>query len=484
MTQAPDQFRTLLEFISQHPLFSGLTPPDVEQLCRDSQRITAAPGTLVIREGEPGDSLFLVLDGKLEVSKREGDQDVLLAVRGPGEVVGEMSLLEQGPRSASAHAVQTTEILEIGQESFRRVLEKNPEAAAKVLRAMASRLRSTEASLMQREKLASLGTLAAGLAHELNNPAAAIQRSSLTLKDAFETWRKATLELQALPLGSDERGRLSEIEAQMTGGSARQVSAVAASRAEDALSDRLKQLGLTEPWHLAPPLVAYGWTVAQVDALADAFAAATLRLIIQWLSAGLAVQQLIEEIQLGSETISRIVRAVKSYAYLDQAPVKTVDITSGIEDTLMILQHKIKQGVTVRRGFAADLPLVEAYAGELNQVWTNLIDNAVQTMDGKGVLELHVRRIGETIEVRIADDGPGIPKALQSRVFDPFFTTKLQGVGTGLGLHIARNIVVNRHRGRIDVASRPGRTEFTILLPLTLRRPPEKEPPIASPPRP
>ena len=484
MTEHPNQFRTLLEFISRHPLFSGLTPPDVELLCRASQRIKAAPGTSVIRQGEPGASLFLVLTGKLEVSKREGDQDVLLAMRGPGEVVGEMSLLEQGPRSASAHAVQETELLEIGQESFRRVLEKNPEAAAKVLRAMASRLRSTEASLMQREKLASLGTLAAGLAHELNNPAAAIQRSSLVLKEAFEIWRKTTLALQALSLGPDERARLTEIEAQLTGGAAWQVSAIAASREEDALTDVLEQMGLPEPWHLAPPLAAYGWTVARMRALADAFPAATLHLIIAWLSAGLAVQQLIEEILLGSEMISRIVRAVKSYAYLDQAPVKTVDITSGIEDTLMILQHKIKQGVTVQRDFAPDLPPVEAYAGELNQVWTNLIDNAVQAMDGKGVLELHVRQIGEMIEVRIADDGPGIPQSVQSRIFDPFFTTKPQGVGTGLGLHIVRNIVVNRHRGRIDVTSRPGRTEFTILLPLTLRRPPEEEPPIASPPRP
>ena len=484
MTQTPDQLRKLQDFIAQLPLFAGLTRPDVAQLCRASQRITATPGTLVIREGEPGDSLFLVLDGKLEVSKREGDQDVLLAVRGPGEVVGEMSLLEQGPRSASAHAVQSTELLEIGQKSFRRVLERNPEAAAAILRAMAGRLRSTEASLMQREKLASLGTLAAGLAHELNNPAAAIQRSSLVLKDAFESWRKATLDLHALSLTPDLRLRLTEIEGQLTGSRASQGSAVAASREEDALTDHLEQLGLPEPWHVAPPLVAYGWTVARVAALSDVFPPATLRLVITWLSAGLAVQQLIEEILLGSETISRIVRSVKSYAYLDQAPVKTVDITSGIEDTLMILHHKIKQGVTVQRDFATDVPPVEAYAGELNQVWTNLIDNAVQAMDGKGVLELRVRRIGEMVEVRIADDGPGIPKTVQSRIFEPFFTTKPQGVGTGLGLHIVRNIVVNRHRGRIDVTSHPGRTEFTILLPLTLQRTPATETPAGSPPRP
>lgn len=471
MSQARDQFRTLLEFIGQHPLFSGLTSPDVEQLCRASQRVTAAPGAPVIREGELGDSLFLVLSGKLEVSKREGGQDMLLAERGPGEVVGEMSLLEQGPRSATAHAVEPTELLEISQDAFRRVLERNPAAAASIMRAMASRLRSTEASLMQGEKLASLGTLAAGLAHELNNPAAAIQRSSLVLKEAFGAWRKATVELQVLSLGPNERRKIAEIEEQFASSQAVHLSASAASRQEDALVDRLDQLGVPESWHLAPPLVAYGWTLTRVDHLAESFGPPHLAPVLAWLSAGLAVQQLTEEILMGSEMISRIVRAVKSYAYLDQAPVKAVDIASGIEDTLTILQHNIKQGVKVQRDFAQDLPPVEAYAGELNQVWTNLIDNALQAMDGNGILELHVKQIGDFIDVRIVDDGPGIPSAVLSRIFDPFFTTKPQGVGTGLGLHIARNIVVNRHRGRIDVTSRPGRTEFAILLPLSLSLP-------------
>jgi signal transduction histidine kinase len=175
------------------------------------------------------------------------------------------------------------------------------------------------------------------------------------------------------------------------------------------------------------------------------------------------------EIRQSARAISEIVRAVKSYAYLDQAPVQDVDVRRGLEDTLVILRHKLKDGVEVLRDFEEELPTVEAYAGELNQVWTNLIDNAIDAMNGRGVLELRVRRVGREVEVRIADNGPGIPPAISSRIFDPFFTTKPQGTGTGLGLHIAHNIVVNRHGGRIDFESRPGRTEFRVSLPIRMK---------------
>jgi signal transduction histidine kinase len=396
----------------------------------------------------------------------------VLASRKTGEFLGEMSLLEQTPRTASARAVRESELLEIGPESFRAVLENNPSIAATILRTVASRLRSTEASLMQREKLASLGTLAAGLAHELNNPAAAIQRSSAYLREAFETWRRRTVELHALSLSEEERLRLGELEERIIDcGVARGDEAT--SREETRLTSALESLGIEEPWEIAPALVAYGWTVERVQPLSGAFPDSHLNPVVQWLGAGLAAQQLIEEIQRSSQAISDIVRAVKSYAYLDQAPVQEVDLRASLEDTLMILRHKIKQGIEIVRDFEAGLPRIEAYAGELNQVWTNIIDNAIHAMDGKGVLEVRARRLGDEVEVRIADSGAGIPPDAASRVFDPFFTTKAQGVGTGLGLHIAHNIVVNRHRGRIDFESRPGRTEFRIALPLRLK--PDKQ---------
>ncbi len=195
--------------------------------------------------------------------------------------------------------------------------------------------------------------------------------------------------------------------------------------------------------------------------------------MLQWLGAGLEAQQLMEEIRSAGRAISDIVRAVKSYAYLDQAPVQDVDLRTSLEDTLMILNHKIKHGIEVVKDFPPDLPRVEAYAGELNQVWTNLVDNAIQAMDGAGRLELCARSLGQEVEIRIADSGSGIPPDVAPRIFEPFFTTKAQGVGTGLGLHIAHNIVVNHHKGRISFETRPGRTEFRIVLPTRLSDRPE-----------
>jgi signal transduction histidine kinase len=235
---------------------------------------------------------------------------------------------------------------------------------------------------------------------------------------------------------------------------------------ESRLTDWLEPRAIPRPWETAPVLAASGWTVESLSALAEQLPETALAPVVLWLEADLAVRQLLDEIQMSARAISRIVEAVKSYAYLDKAPVQDVDIRQSLEDTLVILAHKLKHGIEIVRDLEPGLPSVEAYAGELNQVWTNIIDNAIQAMDGNGRLELAVRRLGDEVEVRIADSGPGIPPELTSRVFEPFFTTKPQGVGTGLGLHISHNIIVGRHHGRIAVTSRPGHTEFRVLLPL------------------
>jgi signal transduction histidine kinase len=463
------ELRSLQEFVRRLPFFADLTTDDIAQLCRASRRVHAAPGETVIEEGAPGDSLYIVLSGELEITKREGGRNVVLASRKAGEAVGEMSLLERAPRSATARAVQPSELMEISPESFRRVLEGNPSTAMTVLRTVAGRLRSTEASLMQSDKLASLGTLAAGLAHELNNPAAAIQRSAQHLREAFETWRRRSVDLQRLKLDPEEQAHLAELEAGIAKCGSPRPDDAASSREESKLIAELEALGIDDAADLAPALVGFGWTVERLRPVAGKFGAPHVKAVLQWLGAGFAAQQLVAEIRASAQAISEIVRAVKSYAYLDQAPVQDVDLRAGLEDVLVILRHKLKDGIEVLRDFEPGLPKIEAFASELNQVWTNLIDNAVQAMDGRGVLELRARRVGGEVEVRIADSGPGIPEGIASRIFDPFFTTKPQGVGTGLGLHIAHNIVVNRHRGRIDFDSRPGRTEFKVSLPIRMR---------------
>ncbi len=470
MPDRPTEIRSLEAFVRRLPLFADLSAADVTQLCRSSQRRLAKPGDLVVEQGAPGNSLYIILSGELEIIKREGDQEVVLASLKTGEFVGEMSLLEQKPRTASARAAMETELLEISHASFRKVLENNPPLAATIMRTVADRLRRTEAAVAKHEKLASLGTLTAGLAHELNNPAAAIQSSSAHLREAFETWRQCTVALHALALSDGERLRLGELEQGIIDCGYSRGGDDNASREEDRLIRLLEGRGLEKPWEIAPALIAYRWAVERVEPLASVFAAPHFIPVVRWLGAGLAAQQLIEEIQRSSQAIADIVRVVKSYTYLDKAPVQEIDLRESLEDTLIILRHKLKQGVAVVRDYDAALPRVEAYAGELNQVWTNLIDNAIDAMDGKGVLEIHVRPLGDQVEVRIADSGAGIAPDILPSIFDEFFTTKEQGVGTGLGLHITHNIVVNRHRGRIAVKSRPGRTEFGITLPVRLSR--------------
>jgi signal transduction histidine kinase len=459
----------LEEIISRVPLFSGLSAAQITQICRSSQRVAMTAGDVVIEEGTPGHALYIILSGELEVSKRDDGRDLVLATRKAGEFLGEMSLIENSPRTASARATVDGQLLEIDAAAFQALLETHPGFGATILRTMAGRLRSTEASLMQREKLASLGTLAAGLAHELNNPAAAIQRSSSYLWESLGTAAGRSAELAALTLTDIERQQVSALAASLVNLSP-SPAANTASAAEDALISRLETLGVDDPWDIAPAMASFGWTVEQVDATVEAFSPASRNVVLMWLGAQLAARQLTTEIERSGRAISDIVRAVKSYSYLDQAAIQPVDVGRSLEDTLMILKHKLKGDIEIVRAFEGGLPRVEAYAGELNQVWTNLIDNAIDAMDGRGVLTLRARRLGESLEVRVADTGPGMPAEVAAHIFDPFFTTKPQGVGTGLGLHIAHNIVVNRHRGSLTFETGPGGTEFKVVVPLLLGR--------------
>jgi len=449
------------------PLFAGLTETDIGLLEEGSATLQMAAGQVLMSEGSPSGSLYVILEGEFEILKRAGNQDVLLAVRGAGEVMGEMSLLDQTPRSATVRALLPSLVLEIGQEAFRHLVSASPSAALSILRTVTSRLRNTEAMLRQSEKMAALGTLAAGLAHELNNPAAALARSADQLQEALDAWRGPS----AARRTAEDTASIETILASVTG-HARDMprqDPLEISDREERLTEALVTLGTEEPWDLAGEFAAAGIEPDGLNEAMSRVSPADRPSGLRWLANGLAVRRLAQEIGLSAARISEIVRAVKAYAYLDQAPLQQVDVHAGLEDTLVILRQKLKPGIQVRRAYDPDLPVIEAYGSELNQVWTNLIDNAAQAMKGEGDLTLATSRRGDVIEVRVCDSGPGIPPEIQGRIFEPFYTTKAPGEGTGLGLHLVYNIVVLHHRGKVNVQSVPGQTCFTVSLPIRPR---------------
>jgi signal transduction histidine kinase len=457
------------DYIRRLPLFSDLSDADLEQLFGFTDLIYVPAGEAIMREGEPGSSMYLVLDGELEVSMRRGDRDVVLATRRNGEFVGEMALLERTPRSATVRTLRNSQLLVIRGYAFQALLERSSSAPLTMLRTMTSRLRSNQSLLMQQEKMAALGTIAAGLAHELNNPAAAISRAADHLQQAIRDWEQSAVAVSALRLRSETVAYVEDL-VQKAARTERDLSnPLTRSNLEDEVGVWMEGRDIDRVWDIAPVLVAAGWTAKLLDELDGTLPPEGLAAVMPWLAARASVHELLVETRQSAEIISEIVKAVKTYSYLDQAPVQNVDIHQSLETTLVILRHKLKTGITVTRKYAPDLPTIEAYGSELNQVWTNLIDNAVDAMDGKGEIIIRTSQEGDDAVVEIEDTGPGIPLDVQPRVFEPFFTTKAVGSGTGLGLHIVYDIVVNRHHGEIGLVTRPGANCFRVALPIRLK---------------
>ncbi len=327
-----------------------------------------------------------------------------------------------------------------------------------------------EVTLRQNEKLATIGRLSAGLAHELNNPAAAALRGAGLLRTAVADLLDAQTRLDALDLAPAERAALHQLDATARARAAdpTDMDAIAQIDHTARLETWLEEREIARAWEHAPTLASLAFETRDLDAVRRTFGDARLPAVVAWLGHTYTVYSLLEEVAQGTGRIAELVKALKTYTYLDRAPVQAVDVHEGLDSTLVMLRSKLKHGITVRREYARDLPRIQAYASELNQVWTNLIDNAADAMEGKGEIVLRTRQDGEWVVVEVEDNGPGIPAASQSRVFDPFFTTKPPGAGTGLGLNISHTIVVRKHGGNITVASEPGQTRFEVRLPLRL----------------
>jgi CRP-like cAMP-binding protein len=396
------------ELLRRLPLFAEMSDADLTLLAEASRQAELPAGEVLMREGSPGGSLYVIVEGEFEITKRSGPGDLVIAVRGPGEVIGEMSLLDGSPRTATVRALQDSRLLEIDQRAFLRLVESSPTATLGVLHTITSRLRHTESMLRQSETLAALGTLAAGLAHELNNPAAALKRTTAQLRQVQQQWQEAHEEIHTTGIDDAAILRLTRLT----------VPDEPPATADDPLvrSDHeaemqvwLEAAGVEPAWEIAPLLVATGITMGELTQATAGLPADAVPAAVRWIASSRAMASLLRDVSLSAERISDIVGAVRSYSFLDQAPVQPVDVVRGIEDTLIILRNKLEPGITIQRDYAADLPSIEAHGGELNQVWTNLIANAAEAMEGRGELRLSCRRDGDRVLVEICDNGPGIP---------------------------------------------------------------------------
>jgi signal transduction histidine kinase len=426
----------IVERLRATPLFGGLDDEQLRRLAHAGEIEDLPAGAMLMREGDHADALYVLLDGETEVTKRSGSSDIPVARVGPGALQGEIAALEGGRRLASVRAATDVEVLRIPVGAVRELLAAGPDVSLAVIRTAVTRLREMESLLREREKLAGLGTMAAGLAHELNNPAAAAIRAVRGLGDAI-----AEAEARPRPVPPPEPPGVEPPRSALDRADRIEEVAALVGNAEDASS-----------------LVGAGWTASALREHPTE--------VIQGLAAYATIHQLLDELNLAVGRISEIVGAVKGYVYLDQSPVQRIDVRTGLEQTLIILRHRLSEGVEVRRELADDLPEIEAFGSELNQVWTNLIDNAIDAMDGRGILTIRAERDQDAdgVCVSICDSGTGIPEEFRPHLFEPFATTKPPGKGTGLGLHISHSVVA-RHGGRIEVDSAPGRTCFIVSLP-------------------
>ena len=463
-----------LHDLRKSPLFEGLSDEELTQLMDMAEPLSLRAGDVLIKQGEPGDAAYVVMSGEFEVQKQSGPSLIKIDVRNPGDVVGEMALLSRAPRNATLIAKTEGEVLRIPQEAFERLLQSSTTAAMAVLHWVMSRLIQNESLLHQQEKMAALGTMSAGLAHELNNPAAAAQRSAAQLRDSQSRWLTLTHQIESTAFQQGKSEWLDGFiqEATRRFGSPIKLDALERIDRVDQLQSWLEGMGVEAAWELAPAMVNFGWESGSLENLKDDLSPSLFALSIQWLGICCLMMGLLSEVLQTTDRISQIVRAVKSYTYLDQAPLLEVDVHEGLENTLVIMQHKLKKGVTIKREYSTDLPRIEAYASELNQVWTNIIDNAIDAMKGKGEINIRTYAQDQRVVIEISDNGPGISEEIQSRIFEPFFTTKAPGQGTGLGLHISHDIIVNRHHGQLLVESRPGETTFRAILPKQINRSP------------
>jgi len=446
------------------PVFADLPDDQIAWFLSQVQELHFKSGEAYSRQGEPADAMFVILEGQIEIRGEIGGETVAFTINA-GNVTGALPYSRMKHFTVGGRAVVDSRLLKFPAALFPDLVQKMPELAKRLVGLMSDRIRETTRMEQQRDRLAGLGKLSAGLAHELNNPASSAKRAASQLRTILKKIKDASLELGRRDLTPAQKSEIEKLETAFTQHNEPPPDVLATSDLEEKLDSLLRSHGQNDLWQLSADLARKNVTPEVLESLFGALDAGTARAALVRIAASVEIGNLLNEVESSTSRISDLVGAIKEYTYMDQAPLQNVDIVKSLETTLTILNHKLKRGVTVRRDYQKIPLLVNSFGSELNQVWTNIIDNAIDAMGGKG--ELHVRSYRDDghVVVEIGDNGPGISPEIEAHIFEPFFTTKGVGEGTGLGLDTVQRIV-KKHRGSVHVDSKPGDTRFQIWLPL------------------
>jgi len=446
-------------------VFADLPGDQLDWFLSQSQELNFKAGDVYWRQGDPADAMFVVISGHLQ-GRGELNGETFVFDLERGDVTGLLPFSRMKQFKVSGRAIADSVALRFPSSLFPELIQKMPVLTQRLVGLMADRIRETTRLEQQRDRLASLGKLSAGLAHELNNPASAAQRAASQLRKMLTKIRNASVELGRRELTAAQKSEIEKLEASFTQTDVIPPDALTVSDLEEQIDSLLRSHGQTDLWMLAAGLARRNIKPEAVESLFATLEPESARAALVRIAASVEVASLLHEIESATSRISDLVGAIKEYTHMDQAPVQNVDIVKGLETTLTILNHKLKQGIVVHRDYQPIPLLVNSFGSELNQVWTNLIDNAIDAMHGKGDLYVRTYREDDCVVIEIRDNGAGIPEEVQPHIFEPFFTTKAVGEGTGLGLDTVQRIV-KKHRGNIQVNSVPGDTRFQVWLPLS-----------------
>ena len=445
-------------------VFADLPENALAWLASHMLALDLEPGETIVRPGDPADYMLAIMSGEIRGELPDGR----VYISRSGRVTGALPFSRLTQFNGTVWAVVRTRAAVLHKWLFDEMVHEIPVLQTRLVNVLADRIRETTANDQQRDKMAALGKLSAGLAHELNNPAAAARRAADNLKRALNSVRTAVVKLDREGLPQESRIFLAELERdwRSRAGPHCSLDSLERSDREEEISTWLSQRHVEGVWDIAAALVDLGCTRDVLDDIERHVPSKFLTDVLVRITAAFTITRLADEIESSTARLSELVRAVKEYSYMDQMPEQKVDIHQGIENTLLMLRHEIKNGIEITKEYDQSLPQICARGSELNQIWTNLILNAREAMNGKGKLTIRTLPDHNCVRVEVIDNGPGIPDQIKNRIFEPFFTTKAVGEGTGLGLDTVYRIVRN-HGGDVSFDSRPGETRFVVRIPIS-----------------